>query len=205
MSSFPSRLSFADIQKTAEARSGRCIIAEYKNNKQKLEWQCGQGHRWHARALNIRAGYWCPTCAGNTPKSIEDLQALAARRGGRCLSKSRVAMNGYALWRCTHGHTWRTQPKTVQSGHWCPRCASQARLTIADMRRAARSHGGRCLSQEYINGRQQLSWQCAQGHRWQARGEKIRAGQWCRKCWHRRQASQQKGGILSQERRRDPQ
>lgn len=205
MSSFPSRLSLDEIQKTARVRGGSCVNAEYKNNKQKLEWQCAQGHRWHARAMNIRAGNWCPTCAGNAPKSIEDLRALAARRGGSCVSKSRVAMNGNSLWRCAQGHAWRTQPRTVSEGSWCPRCASQARLTTADMRRAARSHCGRCLSQKYINGRHHLSWQCAQGHRWQASGEKIRAGQWCRQCWRLRHANQQKSGIPSQERRRDPQ
>lgn len=192
MPSFPSRLSFAEIQNTAVARGGRCMSKAYKNNKQKLAWQCAQGHQWHARAMNIRAGCWCPTCAGNAPKSIDELQALAARRGGSYLSKSRVAMNSNALWRCAEGHAWRTQPKTVSEGSWCPRCAPQARLTIEDMQRAARSRGGRCLSRRYINCRQLLSWRCSKGHSWQARGEKIRRGQWCRKCWMARRAHQKK-------------
>lgn len=50
------------------------------------------------------------------------------------------------------------------------------------MRSIADKRGGKCLSETYINGRVKLLWQCAKGHRWEAEGNSVKHGAWCRKC-----------------------
>lgn len=60
------------------------------------------------------------------------------------------------------------------------------RLTIEDMREAARKRGGRCLSPHYRPG-EPLLWECAKGHTWKALGTSVRGsygngGRWCSLC-----------------------
>jgi hypothetical protein len=49
------------------------------------------------------------------------------------------------------------------------------------MRALAAEHGGKCLSNEYVNNCTRLEWQCTEGHRWQAKPNDIRRS-WCPYC-----------------------
>ena len=45
-----------------------------------------EGHEWEATPQNVHVRKsWCPHCYGNCPFAIEDLQKLAASRGGDLL------------------------------------------------------------------------------------------------------------------------
>jgi hypothetical protein len=57
------RNSISEYEKIAKARGGRLLSKEYKNNAQKLHWECALGHDWYARALHIKRGSWCRDCA----------------------------------------------------------------------------------------------------------------------------------------------
>jgi queuine/archaeosine tRNA-ribosyltransferase len=56
------------------------------------------------------------------------------------------------------------------------------RLTIQLMHQLAESHGGRCLSDVYINAHSKLVWQCAKGHEWMAIQNNVQRGAWCPTC-----------------------
>lgn len=53
-----------DMQRFAVARGGRCISDKYVNDRVKLGWQCSMGHTWKTSPSTIKAGSWCPVCAG---------------------------------------------------------------------------------------------------------------------------------------------
>jgi hypothetical protein len=57
------RNSISEYQKIANQRGGRLLSIEYKNNIQKLSWECGLGHKWESRALHVKRGGWCPICS----------------------------------------------------------------------------------------------------------------------------------------------
>jgi hypothetical protein len=125
--------------------------------------------------------------------SIEDMHALAAARGGRCLSEQYVNGKTHLEWECAKGHRWRATPDNVLTrSSWCSFC-SQAkrspRRTLEDMQALASQHGGRCLSTQYQGTYVPLEWECAQGHRWFTRPVKIRACSWCMACAQGRQRS----------------
>lgn len=42
---------------------------------------------------------------------------------------------------------------------------------------------GICLSEEYLNVRTKLQWQCEKGHQWPAQPRKILEGSWCPECY----------------------
>ncbi len=56
------RATLQSVQDAAAKRGGNCLSSEYINNRTKLEFECGRGHRWMARPGNIKSGKWCPKC-----------------------------------------------------------------------------------------------------------------------------------------------
>ena len=125
--------SIKDAVLVAKNRGGKCLSKLYINSQQKLDWECSKGHKWEATYTNVSQGSWCPRCAGKINKTIENMQALAAKRGGRCLSEIYINNQTKLLWECSKGHKWEARPDKIQQGRWCPTCSGNKRLTIEDM------------------------------------------------------------------------
>jgi hypothetical protein len=184
------KLTLGQMQETAKKHKGKCLSKKYVNGTTKLEWECSMGHRWKASAMKvIHRNQWCPDCAGNIRSTIEQMQAIAKDRGGKCLSKKYVNSKTKLEWQCSEGHKWKAVPYSVSSqGTWCPKCASvkkseSQRLTIEEMRSIAEKRGGKCLSKKYININTKLKWKCSKGHQWKMLPIKAKhRGQWCPKC-----------------------
>jgi hypothetical protein len=147
---------------------------------------------WQARASATRAGHWCPVCAHNQKLGFEQMQEIARKRGGRCLSTNYKNGRTPLLWECANGHCWKASPANVKGGRrkkgtWCFECyhsrrAFHDKYSIQTMRTIAAARGGRCLSQEYVGSKSKLTWQCALGHRWQALPASVVHGTWCPVC-----------------------
>lgn len=61
------------------------------------------------------------------------------------------------------------------------------KLTLEDMKKAAKERGGQCLSTTYINAKTNLLWECKNGHQWESPYSNIHQGNWCRKCYDEKQ------------------
>ena len=188
------KLDLKLLRQEARSCGGKLISREYANGESPLLWECAAGHRWKATAAKIRSGRWCPSCGGTAPLSIEEMNALARARGGRCLSKRYVNSKTPLKWQCRNGHVWHATPGMIKpSGPsrratWCPECARAPLYTVDDMRKLAAQRGGKCLSQVYVNHETLMRWRCARGHTWEAKPRQIRPyserapGSWCPTC-----------------------
>lgn len=169
-----------DMQDLAKSRGGKCLSKNFNKMVDELFWQCKHGHTWIATAAAVNGGSWCPYCAG-LHKSIADMQELASRKGGQCLSKTYVNSQEKLLWRCAEGHQWEATPGNIGKGRWCPFCAGKY-WSLKGMQRLAQTKGGQCLSEEYDNAWTELRWQCHCGHQWRATPRQVACGGWCPKC-----------------------
>lgn len=169
----------------AAKKGGRCLADRYVTVITPVMWRCKKGHEWKSAFHYIKnKGSWCPACYGNIKLTIEDMQALAKKRGGECLSMAYRNLNGKLTWRCAVGHEWIATGNDVKNnGSWCPICAGIKKLDLEAMHEIARNHGGVCLSNEYINNKTNLRWRCAKGHEWSAASGTVRNnGTWCPYC-----------------------
>jgi len=176
----------------AKKHGGWCLSTKYVNSKTKLEWKCAKGHTWETTPEKVHMGRWCHKCAGERNGNlrrfnIAQMQKLAAKFGGKCLSGSYISAVSKLRWQCSEGHTWEATPNSVQQQHWCPKCAwirigDTTRLNIEQMHELAKKRGGLCLSTKYINNGTSLKWQCADGHEWMATPSSIKMGSWCPEC-----------------------
>jgi hypothetical protein len=114
--------------------------------------------------------------------NIEYFKNLAIQKNGKCLSNEYKTLNEKLKWQCSKGHVWETIPASILRGTWCKVCSGKAKKTIQDMQNLAMSRDGKCLSENYTNGRIKLIWQCANGHVWSAKPDNIKQGKWCPDC-----------------------
>ena len=182
LSALNTTTDITDIRKIAEQKGGRCLSDNYVNNSTKLLFECTEGHQWEATPKNIKKGRWCRKCAGLEKLTIEDMQNLAERRGGKCLSKKYTNANTHLLWECSEGHRWKAKPTNIKSGKWCAQCAGVAKHTLDDMIKLASDRGGKCLSTEFKSVHKKMIWECAKGHQWEATPNHVRLGTWCPQC-----------------------
>lgn len=186
-----------EMREIAASRGGKCLSPTYVNSSTKLRWSCANNHEWEARPGDVKWGQWCPHCAGNLPRTIEEMRDIAQSRGGDCLSSNYVNLATHLWWRCAKGHTWQASPNNVKGGpnkkgSWCPVCAANFPGTIDEMKAIAASRGGECLSSTYVNSSTKLRWRCANDHEWEALPREVkgrlnkktgkRQGTWCKVC-----------------------
>jgi len=74
-------------------------------------------------AGNVTRGSWCPHCSNNVAHELSDLQDLARKRGGKCLSGKYLNANTRYVWECLEKHTWKATYGAVGAGGWCPVCS----------------------------------------------------------------------------------
>ena len=200
------RLDITEMRQVAEKRGGKCLSDAYVNAKTKLMWQCADGHRWKATPNNIKNGQWCRICgiskrADARKLDIKEMQQIAEKRGGKCLSDTYVNAFTKLWWKCEKGHPpWDAIPNAIKRGQWCPICGIKKRaaalsLDIAEMHQMAEKRGGKCLSDTYVNSNTELLWECADGHKWKARPGDVKSGTWCRICDIKKRANAQKLDI----------
>jgi len=93
----------------------------------KVWWFCKKGHSWQATIYNrTKNKSGCPVCAQNASRrySIEDIQAIAKKRGGKCLSEKYISSRKKLKFSCKDGHVWETRADSiVYTKKWCPYCA----------------------------------------------------------------------------------
>ncbi len=194
------KYTIEQMRQLAKEHGGKCLSDEYKNTHTKMLWECSKGHRWATSLTNIRHyDRWCPSCSETkrvrAKSTIENMQELAAKRDGKCLSSTYQDARTKSSWECRKGHQWDATPGSIAHGSWCPFCAGNARYTIEDMQKAAKARGGQCLSKQYKNNMTKLLWECSVSHRWEAIPMKILKGTWCRKCHFAKQSARRQKGA----------
>lgn len=113
--------------------------------------------------------------------TLDDMHLEARLRGGKCLSKEYTNARTPLLWECSEGHQWEATSSNVRSHNsWCPQCAGVSPLDLTEAVKVAESKGGKCVSKEYVNNRTPLTWECAEGHRWETTLKSIKnLDTWC--------------------------
>lgn len=117
------KLTLTEMKKMAKAKGGRCLSSKYFDGQSKLKWKCGEGHIWQAPPSRIKhGGSWCPYCAGKVKHTIAEMKILARAKKGKCLSSDYISNSTKLKWQCGKGHIWKTVPKIILNGGWCPVC-----------------------------------------------------------------------------------
>lgn len=114
------------LKEIALLKGGKLISTVYLGTKNKCVWECKNGHTWEAipdSILNQKT--WCAKCAGKATRTLEELQNIAAAKGGKLLSKKYKGVLHNYEWECQKGHTWKASGTNILHRRWCPLCGKE--------------------------------------------------------------------------------
>ncbi len=158
-------------------------LSELSNYVKRNLVECGKTHIMRDDYDKIEVDYYTAYASNHCVQSYNELTSIANERGGALLSSCYNGAGFLLEWRCANGHIWKAAPQHIKRGSWCRRCYADSRkYTIQDAKNAAELKGGRCLSSNYIDSKNSLLFECADGHQWKARLNEIRDNRWCPFC-----------------------
>jgi hypothetical protein len=170
-------------------KNGGEIVEFYKANSlsERAKFRCSEGHEWETRIGRVIGNEksWCRKCklkqAGlnKLVYSFDEYNKKAEEYGGKLISDKYVNANFKYIWQCKNGHIFEAKWGNVNNNKWCRKCLY---LTIEQMKAYAVKRGGKCLSEEYINIKSPLKWECKYEHQWEARGIIVNGNNWCPIC-----------------------
>jgi hypothetical protein len=108
----------------AKTRGGEMLTDSVHLKKDRVLWKCSNGHQWEQpldTVLSKRS--WCKDCAGQTPRTLDELRTVAESRGGKLLSSIYINVDATYDFQCSLGHEFSNSFKhVVGRGQWCPTC-----------------------------------------------------------------------------------
>ena len=155
------RKTIEEMQEIAKEHGGECLSKNYTNANTSLKWKCKNGHIFSLKPGTVLAGRWCRKC---WVKNINDAEALAEKRGFKCLSKDCHGFKSKLLWECKFGHQWETTYTSIYNGSNCPECRRLDK--IVSVKKAAEKQGAFLITQGYLGLNGKLKVQCTHGHEW---------------------------------------
>lgn len=118
------KLTYYSVKLSFEKDGYRLLITDYKNSSTKLDYICNKGHKHSIIWANWNKGHRCPTCAGQTKPTIEEVKASFVSEGYILLSTEYINSHSYLYYICPEGHSHKMMWTNWQSGYRCPTCYS---------------------------------------------------------------------------------
>jgi len=184
------KLDIGIFHEIAKKRGGKCLSGLYVDANTRLEFKCKKRKHppWHAFPYSIKKGTWCKKChdeknAENQRCTIEQMQALAKKKEGRCLSKKYVNAGTKLKWSCVikNHRPWTATPEKIKIGRWCPEC----RKAVAAMKTKLNGRHGKIgeIHLTYFRGQDKIyKFTCNKGHTFRKKWQSVMSGNWCKKC-----------------------
>ena len=194
-----SRKDFSKIQKEFENRKYKLLIKEneYKNNHQKLNYICPNGHKgsvtWNSFQREMSE---CLKCSYekrsrkqrmNFSKIVKEFE----RRGYNLLTEENEYKNAFTKLKyiCPEGHknsiNWSDFKREIN----CPDCYNELRsrkqrMNFSEIIKEFERRGYNLLTEEneYKNSKQQLKYLCKRGHKHCICWNNLQQGHSCPKC-----------------------
>ena len=194
-----------NARRVAREKHGKCLSTIYYRSDESLRFKCHvlEHNHWSSSYSSVVAQEtWCPDCmnlAMGAKNRLPDEEievrcnAMGANFEGVLeFHERRDTPHVYKIRYSKCGHRDEVSAQQLRDQRKCKFCPNPdrggaQRLDISDAIKLARSRGGVCLSECYINSSTKLLWKCKQGHLWPAsynsvRGGKSKKGSWCPVC-----------------------
>ena len=159
-------------------------IIEYKGLNTRISLICPKCNREYIPTFkNFKAGKRCGCDNGKRNHILEDVIEFIE-------TTDLELLDGYGEYsykrkfklQCSNGHIFYMRFADLLSGHRCPHCAKNKKLTYKEVYDLFDKYGYELLSKEYINAHSKLLVKCPEGHTYKVRYADFYSGKRCPYC-----------------------
>jgi hypothetical protein len=176
------KLTYEYVKEQIEKKGYKLLSKEYRNNRQKLEYICLNGHRHFITWTHWQQGGGCPYCVNLGRPYIEFIRSEFEKEGYRLLNERYINAHQKLEYICPKGHKHSINWNNWQQGQRCPYCTGNGKPSIEFIRSKFKKEGYRLLTTKYINCKQKLSYICPKGHKHNIRWNDWKTGYRCLYC-----------------------
>jgi len=157
------KLTFEFLQKEFNNRGFVLLEQEYKNNKQKLEYVCPDGHVGSISWNSFSKGHGCSICFGNDKPTIDEVRVTFEAAGFKLLSTKYINSSSPLFFECPNGHKHNIAWSSFKHGQRCGVCAGK-HYDLEYCKRVFSECGYEVLTKEYKGSFSKLKVRCPKGH-----------------------------------------
>lgn len=177
------KLTIEFIKKEFEKEGYKLLTEVYESSQQKLDYICLNGHKhciswnnWDSKEAR------CPYCYGNMKLTLEFVGSEFKKRGCNLLSTVYNNRKEKLDYICPNGHKYAISWDSFRSGHSCPYCVGNVKLTIGFIKNAFEKEQYKLLTSKYSGNKQKLGYICPKGHKHKITWHKWQYGRRCPFC-----------------------
>jgi hypothetical protein len=178
-----------ELAKEADGWDPTTVIS---GTAKKMQWKCGQGHKWIATGDKRVFGNNCPVCSNRQVlMGFNDLTTThpeLAKQAHGWDSKTVVAGSNKKLgWKCEKGHIWKATVSDRTNDRNCPVCSNrQVLMGFNDLATThpelAKEADGWNPTTVVAGTHKKLQWKCLRGHTWNSKASERNQGYNCPYC-----------------------
>ena len=170
-----------------QMRKGKVDMNTYSNSKEKMQFECDQGHGWKTTPTSIIGGSWCKRCASKNriiPTLEEFGRLLSDAVKGHCGSFDAKTLNKKRMeFTCRVGHTWSSAPWGIIKGSWCSHCRGNSDTAKTTLEEYVRLKKGSVDMSTYQGVGKKMLFTCQYNHQWSTTpGNLVGGKSWCPHC-----------------------
>ena len=176
------RLTYKFVKESFEKEGYTLLSKEYRNNSQKLEYVCSEGHHHKVSWGDWKRGNRCYYCHGNIKPTIEFIRSEFEKEGFTLLTNKYINNRKKLDYICPNGHIHNTTWKGWYIGNRCPYCSGKIKKTIEFLKSEFEKERYTLLTTEYVNAFQKLDYICPIGHKYSISWGNWNFGYRCPEC-----------------------
>jgi hypothetical protein len=141
------------------------VLSKYSRLRDKMQFQCNQGHIVDMIVSNFIGGNGCRFCSSrDSSVASERLRRIVNERNAELIVPYRSAFEEVTV-RCTNGHIFSTAASNITNGEsWCNMCIGYGNEYTETVIRDIITRRGGTLMSEYTNRTTKITFKCDQNH-----------------------------------------
>lgn len=117
------KYTYDQVKATIESEGYKLLSTTYKNNKTKLNMECGEGHNYSVKFTDFLGGSRCAACRGVRKYTHAEVESMVNLKGYRLLSTAYKSNKEKLHMECPQGHRFFRRLSDFKKGCFCPHCS----------------------------------------------------------------------------------
>jgi hypothetical protein len=191
------KLTYEFVKKKFKERGFTLLSTEYIGASVKLKYCCSEEPIRFICYNDLKQGHGCKICGDNKKKiPLKEVKGCFENRGYTLLSTEYKNCTVKLKYKCPKNHIGYITYNSFTTGRGCPVCSGKVKPTIEQVKKLFESRNFKLLSTVYVDSKEKLKYECAEGHTCYISYNSFQSGNGCLKCSGKEKHTLEQAAVL---------